>query len=139
MKFSASRVTAVFLLAAACATGCGDGRPMSKISGTVTFKDGNAPKAAVKVIRFEPLDDSDAVVRKAASASIAEDGSFELYTRKPGDGVHNGQYAVTFSVLDSPIEQNSLIKDEYTAIGTTPYTVDVQDDQTDLTYEIEAK
>jgi hypothetical protein len=119
--------------------GCDSGPKVVNASGTVTFEGGPPAGAGVKVIRFEPAQDSTAEVRKGASCSIAEDGSFDMYTRIPGDGVYAGKYNVVFSVLNSPIEQKSLIDPKYTSSATTPYVIDLNDDRSDLSFTIEAK
>ncbi len=120
------------------AFGC-NSRPTAQVSGTVKYKDGSPIVAAAKVIRFEPAADTTAEIRKAASGYIRDDGSFEMYTRKPGDGVIKGQYVVVFSVLKNPMGGESLIKPEYSAADLSPYTIDVDGNKHDLVYEIEPK
>lgn len=123
----------------AVVVGCDSGPKVVNASGKVTFAGGVPAGAGVKVIRFEPTPDTTAEIKKAASGSIAEDGSFDMYTRTPGDGVYAGKYAVVFSVLNSPIEQKSLIDSKYTSSATTPYTIELVDDRSDLSFTIEAK
>src|SRR5687768_14245710 len=82
--------------------GCGS-RDSYQVSGRAQYKDGSPITGAMRVIRLEPTEDTTAEIRKAAGTSIAADGSFELFTRKPGDGVIPGKYAVTFTVLDKPM------------------------------------
>jgi hypothetical protein len=120
----------------ASAVGCND-RATAQVKGKVLYPDGSAPKGGVRVIRFEPTPDTTATIRKTASSEIADDGSFDLFTRKPGDGVILGKYAVTFSVWRAPRDRVSLIDEKYTASATTPYTVTVDDDMDDLKFEIE--
>lgn len=117
--------------------GC-SGRPATaQVRGHVTFKDGSIPEGEVCVVRFEPTSDSAAPIKKAASGEIARDGSFLMYTRKPGDGVFLGSYAVTFSVWKDRFKPESLIAEKYTNASMTPYKIDVQQDVNDLTFEIE--
>lgn len=123
-------------LAIAATVGCG-GKPVAQASGRVAYADGSTPTGAVAIIRFEPTDDSDAAVRKAASSAIAEDGTFELKTRVPGDGVYKGQYHVTFSILKNPKTGESLIPQQYTSKRTTPFTIDVQSSKDDYLFELE--
>lgn len=137
-----SWMSAVSLLCAALALGalgCNSGPKTVEVSGTVNFEGGVPPGAGVKVIRFAPTSDTTAEIKKAASGTIADDGSFEMYTRIPRDGVYVGKYAVVFSVLNSPIEQKSLIDPKYTDASTTPYIIELNDDQHDLTFTIEKK
>jgi hypothetical protein len=120
----------------AAAAGCNN-RPTAQVRGKVLYKDGSVPQGGVRVIRFEPTPDTTAAIRKTASGQIMDDGSFDLFTRKPGDGVILGKYAVTFTVWRGPRDRVSLIDDKYTASATTPYTVTVDDDMDDLKFEIE--
>jgi hypothetical protein len=127
----------VAALLCASTAGCNE-RPTAQVKGTVLYPDGSVPQAGVRVIRFEPTPDTTAKIRKTASGEIADDGSFDLFTRKPGDGVILGKYAVTFSVLTGPRDRRvSIIDEKYTSKSTTPYTVTVDDDVDDLKFEIE--
>jgi hypothetical protein len=116
--------------------GCGSGHSVAQVRGKVIFPDGRVPQAGVRMIRFECAKDTDAAVRKGASGTINDDGSFELYTRKPGDGVHLGKYDVTFAIFQSATDQKPLIPAEYTKSATTPYHVVVDDDKDNLEFKI---
>lgn len=120
-----------------CVAGCSGRSTTAQVRGRVTFKDGSIPLGEVCVVRFEPTPDSTATIRKAASGEIGRDGSFAMYTRKPGDGVLLGSYAVTFSVWKDRFNPESLIAEKYTSASTTPYKVDVEGDLDDLVFEIE--
>jgi hypothetical protein len=128
----------LMLVCAAGIAGCG-GRPgTAEVKGRVVFKDGTVPRGGVCVIRFQPAADSPAEVRKAASGEIEADGHFEAFTRKPGDGVFLGKYDVTFSVLaDGTDSSTSLIDPKYTKAASTPYHVTIEDDVTDLEFQLE--
>jgi len=126
-------------LTIALLAGCDRGPAVAQVSGKVVYKNGAAPKAGVSVIHFEPLKDTTAEIRQAAGGSIAADGSFELSTRKPGDGVYLGKYAVTFTVWKAPRDPVSLIKEQYTRSATTPYQITVDSDIHDLVFEVEPK
>lgn len=117
--------------------GCGDSRPVAQIRGKVVAKNGALPSAPMRVVRFEPTPDSNAAIRKGASGSINDDGSFELFTRRPGDGVHHGKYAVTFAFFRSATDQRPLIAPKYSKATTTPYQLVVDKDMDDLSFEIE--
>jgi hypothetical protein len=118
-------------------SGCGNGHPIAHISGKIDFKNNSAQNAGIRMVRFEPTADTNASIRKGASGTINEDGSFELYTRRPGDGVYAGKYAVTFAVFRGAMDQRSLIPKKYTSAGTTPYEVVIDQDRDDLKFEIE--
>jgi hypothetical protein len=123
-------------LATAGMAGCG-AKDAYQVRGRVQYTDGSPLTGAVRIIRFQPTENSTAKVRKAASGSIAQDGSFEMFTRRPGDGVYAGTYAVTFSVLTQPMGGTSLIPAYYTHPQSTPFKVEVDEDKTDLIYELD--
>jgi hypothetical protein len=107
------------------------------VSGKVHYKDGSPITGATRAVRFEPTQSSSATIKKSASGVIAEDGSFEMFTRKPGDGVIPGKYAVTFVVMDKPMGGKLLIPSKYNSAADTPFEINVDGDKTDLVYEIE--
>lgn len=117
--------------------GCGESRPMAQVRGKVTFADGKMPAAGVRMIRFECAADSNAALRKGASGMINDDGTFEVFTRKPGDGVHLGKYDVTFAICRSVTDQRPLIPQKYTKASSTPFRgIVVDDDKSDLEFTI---
>ena len=132
-------ILAAFALPWLALAGCGDSRDTVQVSGRVHYKGGAPLDGAVRVIRLEPTDDTTAKIQKAASGTIQEDGTFELFTRKPGDGVFRGKYGVTFTVLTKAMGGESLITPDYESVVTTPYVVDVTDDMSDLVYELEKR
>jgi hypothetical protein len=118
--------------------GCGKSQPVAKVCGKISFKDSSLQNAGIRMVRFEPAADTSATIRKGASGTINEDGSYELYTRRPGDGVYLGKYAVTFAVYRGAMDQRSLIPTKYTSAATTPYQVVVDQNKDDLNFEIES-
>jgi hypothetical protein len=116
--------------------GCG-GRTTHQVSGKVQYTDGSPISGGARVIRLEPTSDTTAEIRKVASGVIEQDGSFELFTQRPGDGVIAGKYKVTFTVMDKPMGGKSLIPLKYTTEDQTPFELVVDDDKTGLTYELE--
>jgi hypothetical protein len=106
------------------------------VSGRVQYTDGSPITGGVRVIRLEPADDTTAEVRKVASGIIAPDGTFEMFTRKPGDGVIAGKYLVTFTVMDKPMGGKLLIPEKYTTVDGTPFDIVVDDDKSGLLYEL---
>jgi hypothetical protein len=72
-----------------------------------------------------------------ATGEIRADGSFDLFTRKPGDGVIAGKYAVLFTVLDKPMGGKSLIPAKYNSAVDSPFEITVDGDKTGLSYELE--
>jgi hypothetical protein len=131
------RICLSFLsLALPAVAGCG-ARESYEVSGVARYKDGSPITGAVRVIRLEPTQDTTAKILKAAGGTIAPDGSFEMFTRKPGDGVIPGKYAVTFSVLESAMGGKSLIPQKYSSGVDTPFEIVVDEDKTGLTYELD--
>ena len=126
----------VLLLAIIGLAGCG-AKETYQVSGRVQYSDGSPITGGVRVVRLQPTEDTTAKVRKAASADIAEDGSFELFTRRPGDGVFAGKYSVTFSILTQPLGGTSLIPAYYTDARSSPFTIEVVDDRSDLNFELD--
>lgn len=123
------------LVLVACIAGCGS--DTAQVGGHVEFADGTPIKGAIRVIRFEPADDSSASTRAVASGNIADDGSYELMTKRPGDGVHKGKYIVTFTVLESPQTGVSLIKDQYMSAESSPLEVTVDHSGDDYNFSLE--
>jgi hypothetical protein len=118
-------------------SGCGESRPMAQVRGKVVFPNGKIPEAGIRMVRFEYAADSNATIRKGASGMINDDGSFELYTRRPGDGVHHGKYDVTFAFCRSVTDQRPLIPTKYAKPATTPFHIDVDEDKLGLEFRIE--
>jgi hypothetical protein len=127
-------ITAVYL---GVIVGCGRSQPVARVSGKINFKDASLQNAGIRMVRLEPTADTSATIRKGASAPINEDGSFELYTRRPGDGVYLGKYAVTFAFYRGAMDQRSLIPAKYTSAASTPYHVVVDQDVDNLEFEID--
>jgi|tagenome__1003787_1003787.scaffolds.fasta_scaffold20325738_1 hypothetical protein len=125
------------LAALAVTAGCHKGPAMYQVHGKVTFENGPAPKAGVKVVNFVPAKDSTAEVRRAASGPIEPDGSFTMFTRTNGDGVNAGDYAVVFTITKGPMDMTSLIPVKYSDINSPPYKVTVDHNIDDLDYTID--
>ncbi|HEY3391187.1 MAG TPA: hypothetical protein VGK58_00660 [Lacipirellulaceae bacterium] len=117
-------------------SGCG-GRTTYDVTGRATYEDGSPIVGGVRVIRLEPAGDTTATIRKAASGYLGQDGSFEMFTRKPGDGVIPGKYFVTFTVLDKPMGGKSLIPSKYNTAATSPFELVVDEDKEGLEYKLE--
>ena len=118
--------------------GCNHGPEMAHVRGKVLYKDGTVPHGGVAVVRFEPADDTTATVRKGATSAIGPDGSFDMLTRQPGDGVYLGEYNVTFTVLRNPMDPtSSMILPKYNSAATSGYKITVDGNKDDEHYEIE--
>lgn len=125
------------LIGLGCVVGCNRGPEVAQVRGKVLYKDGTPLKGGLRTVRFEPAEDSTAEVARVAGSMIAQDGTFELSRRKPGDGVYLGKYNVVFTVWKGTRDPVSLIKEEYTQSATTPFHVSIEGDRDDLVFEIE--
>ena len=128
--------------------GCSSKAPkMVKVSGTVKFRDGTAlpvPERAQggsATIRFEPVDmeggPEDANrPRKAAAAAIKPDGSYEVTTVKPGDGVIPGRYKVAVTVMGKYADpSSSLIPQRYGNPETSGFgVIEIDKSRSDLEF-----
>ncbi|QDU88508.1 hypothetical protein Pla175_18860 [Pirellulimonas nuda] len=133
----ASRISSLLGLGFAVCGCVGCGSDMAPVAGRVEFSDGSPVRGGIRVIRFEPDDDSPAEVRKAGSGDIAEDGSFVITTKKPGDGVYRGKYVVTFTVISDRESAKSLIPSQYTTYVDSPFEVTVDRGKSDYLFKLE--
>jgi hypothetical protein len=84
--------------------GCGD--RMYPVRGTVTLEDGTTVSKGMIVV--ERMEGGDPIT---AQGAIQSDGSYELSTTKPGDGVPPGKYRVLINAMDLsdvPDEQKDI-------------------------------
>lgn len=123
----------------AAVAGCNRGPKMVQVRGKVLNQDGTPITKGIREISFEPMADTTAVMRRTAVGQIQDDGSFELFTRRPGDGVLPGKYSVVIRVIKAPRDPVLLSDEKYASSGTTPYQETIEDDTQDLVYKIEMK
>jgi hypothetical protein len=120
-------VFVVLSLACVGLAGCGKGGlELHEVTGTVKFKDGTVPQgdASMSTITFVPVNPMEG---KAASSSIAPDGSFELYTARQGDGgALAGDYRVTLNVITGYPRGTQLVARQYTQFNETPLEATVK-------------
>lgn len=129
----------LFALCVACAvfTGCNRGPAMYQVGGKLLYKDGSVPRGLGSV-HFEPTSESTAKIKKVATGIIGKDGDFEMMTRKPGDGVYEGDYMVTISIVKGATDPTLLSREEYRSAKTTPFPpIKVDRNISDLKFEIE--
>jgi hypothetical protein len=130
-------ISALLLSAAVLSgSGCGDSGK-AQVTGKITFKDGSVPQGGQKVITFQPAADSTAETKKGASADIREDGTYELFSARPGDGVFYGKYKVIVNVLGDYRGGATKVADKYTKSDTTPFERVVDDPVETFDFEIE--
>ena len=139
MKMSNSRAALLAALCFACViiAGCNRGPAMYQVRGKVFYKDGSIP-SGMGAVHFEPTNESTATIRKVASGNIGPDGSFELMTHKPSDGVVQGEYVVTIAVVESATDPTLLSAEKYRNAKTTPIPpITVDHNISDLKFDIE--
>jgi hypothetical protein len=110
---------------------------MYRVRGHVFYPDGSVPRGGVAVVRFQPTGVSTAGIRKGASGAIEADGSFELWTRRTGDGVFEGEYTVTFAIQKGVMDTTPYVAEKYRDPTTTPYKITVDRNLDDLKFEID--
>ena len=113
-------------------SGCDHGKSMGRVRGKVLYKDGSIPHGGVCVVSLQPAETTTAEIRKSASSAIEPDGSFDMMTRKPGDGVYYGNYVVTFTVRKAPNDTASLILPKYGSMAESPFKLTVDGNKDDL-------
>jgi len=128
--------------------GCSKKGPkMVKVSGTVKFRDGTAlpvpqrDRGGSATIRFEPADIEDGSAdpnrpRKPAYGAIKPDGSYEVTTVKPGDGVIPGRYKVAVTVMGKYADpSSSLIPQRYSDPETSGFgVIEIDKSRSDLEF-----
>lgn len=128
----------VFILSMAIVAGCHKGPATARVRGTVKYKDGTIPNAPLAIVRFTSAESAKAEIRKGATGSINPDGTFEMVTRKPGDGVYLGKYNVSFAIIRNPGDlSTSLIAPKYMNPSESGITETITGDKDDLHYVIE--
>jgi hypothetical protein len=116
------------LLVLSALQGCGDG--LSPVRGTVTLDDGTPISKGLVV--FERFEGGPALT---ARGEIRPDGTYQLSTNKPGDGVPPGKYRVLINSMDLsdvPDEQKDLPYDvKYLNFKTSGLECEVKSGGTD--------
>ncbi len=109
-------------LVALVLTGCGESEvELAPAGGTVKFTDGTVPQGETAIVNFSPSGKDKKALKKGASADIQPDGSFQLMTVEPGDGVIPGKYKVTIIVHKTYLGQELLVPPKYLQAQTTPF------------------
>lgn len=118
-------LVAVLLVASA---GCG-GSGLYPVKGKLVYADDQQPVVELKGfgITFDSTEQ-----KISAYGEIKEDGSFELYTTKPGDGVRPGKYKVIVQQPrrepERPNQGDPVVDLSYESVEKTPleYTVEAK-------------
>jgi hypothetical protein len=126
----------LFVLLGALTALAGCGPRQYPVQGKVTLEDG-APLTKGMVV-FESTDGA-----RMARGMIQSDGSYELSTARPGDGLRPGRYRVLVSALDMadvPDEQKALPFDvKYTRFQTSGLEAEVKATTNDIPIQLTRK
>jgi len=118
------RVMFYGLLICVALAGCGKASPYLHSTGTVKFDDGTVPQGDFSTITFQPK--SGGPDTKGAQGTIEPDGSFQLSSERPDDGVKPGEYAVTVYVMNGYPNGKSVVPLKYTNARETPLSAEVK-------------
>jgi hypothetical protein len=104
MRFAYSSALATIIVGSCWGCGSGSAVPptLIPVKGKVTYKGQPVTKG---VVRFEP----DGGFGRMATGQLQSDGTFELSTLKPGDGVVPGVHRVTLIFLDKSINKGRAV------------------------------
>jgi hypothetical protein len=116
------------------ATGCGSGGTYP-VQGKVVFQDGTPLKGGIVV--FESVDHAHIIAR----GDIAPDGTFELGTKKPGDGALAGKHRVLVApLLPSNVKESKgprPIHPRFENFETSKLVLTVEKRDNDFTIHVE--
>jgi hypothetical protein len=117
-----------FLTGSCCGCGTSSATPVALIpvKGKVTYKGQPVTKG---VVRF----DSD--YGRPASGQIQADGTFELTTLQPGDGVVAGEHRVYLSGLDKNLAKDRALQ-KYSSPSSSKLTAEVSPEKTEFTFDL---
>ena len=103
--------------------GCGGREPpveMGTVKGVVKYADGSIPQGEIVRIVFNPVFDQDVRYQKMASGHVQPDGTYQLGTVEPGDGVMPGRYRVLLEIREKHDDPDMLISGDYLHPERTP-------------------
>jgi hypothetical protein len=130
MRFSHSSALAAILVG--CCWGCGSGSvvppSLIPVKGKVTYKGQTVTKG---IVRFEP----DGGFGRMATGQLQSDGTFELTTLKPGDGVVAGEHRVTVSEFDKSLAKDRALK-KYGSASISGLKAEVSPEKNEFTFDL---
>lgn len=131
MRTSLAKLVALAALLLGPSWGCGSSSgtlaPLIPVKGKVTYKGQPVTKG---VIQFEP----DGYGRPARG-HLQADGTFELSTLKPGDGVVAGEHRISIVELDKSLAKDRAFK-KYGSPATSRLTAEVSSEKTEFTFDL---
>lgn len=131
MRINLSKLVAMSAILVGPCWGCGSSSgalpSLIPVKGKVTYKGQPVTKGR---IQFEP----DGYGRPA-SGSLQADGTFELTTLKPGDGVVAGEHRVSIVELDKSLAKDRALK-KYGSPNSSKLTAEVSPEKTEFTFDL---
>lgn len=134
--------TSLGVLAAVWFAGCG-GQTLCPVYGRIVYTDGaSAKELEGYTVTFESVDQAATELKPGVSATgvVQADGTFQLGTYKPGDGVVPGRHRVAIcaplSLADGALPP-SLIPLKYANFAASGLEVDIKPGPNEVTLTVE--
>jgi hypothetical protein len=131
MRMSSAPCLALAAILVGTCWGCGSGSAVPPtlipVKGKVTYKGQPLTKG---IVRFEP----DGFGRMA-TGELHSDGTFELSTLKPGDGVVAGEHRVTVSEFDKSRAKDRALK-KYASANVSGLKAEVTPEKNEFTFDL---
>lgn len=110
-----------------CGSSIGTPAPLIAVKGKVTYKGLPVTKG---VVEFEPEG-----YGRPAKGQLQADGTFELTTFKPGDGVVAGAHRISISEFDKSLANDRALQN-YGSPNTSRLTAEVSPENTEFTFDL---
>jgi hypothetical protein len=127
----------LLVIAAALTIGCGGGDGALQVTGKVTNADGSPIQCEGGMVLFQPATIGENASGKHATGGMKSDGTFEMMTRTPGDGMQPGQYKVVLQLWKNYNKQELAVPQKYGDATTTPLEATVDGDHTHFEFKVE--
>ncbi|HWE40248.1 MAG TPA: hypothetical protein VG406_27095 [Isosphaeraceae bacterium] len=133
MSMRISAVALVSLAYAVACPGCGEAnsahrKPTIPVKGKVTYKGKPLTKG---LVTFDARD-----IGRPATGEIKPDGTYELSTIDPGDGVVAGHHRVTITETGTR-PGKEVIPKKYALANSSTLEADVSPDKTEFTFDLQ--
>ncbi len=131
MRTGLSKLVALAALLAGPCWGCGSSSgtlpPLIAVKGKVTYKGQPVTKG---VVEFEPEG-----YGRPAKGQLQPDGTFELTTLKPADGVVAGAHRISIRDFDKSLAKDRALK-KYESPNTSRLTAEVSPEKTEFPFDL---
>jgi hypothetical protein len=125
----------LLVVAAAFMAGCG-GSEAIQVTGAVVNADGSPVQCESGKVLFQPTATGENA-GEHATGDVKPDGTFELMTKVPGDGVKPGHYKVVLQLFKSYRDGTLAVPKKYGDPTTTPLEATVDADHTHFEFKVE--